>query len=624
MIWREKLPLFLVLVAVVFAVYGNTLFHQFVWDDHYLIVENPFIKSSRFLPGLFQGDVTASTTISHQSSHYYRPLSMLSFMVDYKIWCLNPFGFHLTNLIVHALNCIIIFLILCKICQDEMLSFLVSLLFAIHPIHVEAVTPIFNRMGIQVAFFMLWGFLLFIFSENCRKKSFLLSALACFILALLSKENAVVLPLLWVAYDYFFFCDQRFKRIFEKEHVQFYLCCLGIIVVYAVMRHLTLRQSFLLPVFGQENSAGFALAKNLFLHVLTVFKIAGMYVTKAIWPFPLSAVYWIDPVGGPMDPSFVINFILILLIFLAAMYFHRKDKIITFFIVFFFIGLLPYFNMIPISMAYTFRERFLYLSSLAACFIMVKVIKHVDVQFISKKAFDGVLKAVFFVFILLLAICTSVSNMIWKNNYTLWTTTVQTAPLSQLAHLNLGEVYADKGQYKKALIELAKSLHTPHPKALDSVYLARLNLAKIYTDMGQFQKALKEANQALDITKRMDLNSFAVYDKLGLIYAHLNDPQRAEQNFLESLKHQENNVSAHYNLGILYYRNKNYEKASDQLKNAYSLDQDFFQALYALGFVYLAQNRIQEAENVFQKTLLIAPDFALAKQQLIKMKATKP
>ena len=158
------------LFIIVFVVYGNALFNQYTWDDGFVIVDNPYIKSFQFFSHLFKGDVKASTTMRHQLSFYYRPLSMFSFMVDYRLWRLNPFWSHLVNVLIHLCNCIIIFFFIQRICKNRNIAIITSLLFAVHPIHVEAVTPIFNRMGIQVAFFLLLGLLFYTFSENHLKK----------------------------------------------------------------------------------------------------------------------------------------------------------------------------------------------------------------------------------------------------------------------------------------------------------------------------------------------------------------------------------------------------------------------------------------------------------------------
>ena len=98
---RLSMPFIVLIIAVaVFSSFGNALFNRFVWDDGYLIVSNPYIKSAQFIVHLFNGDLVRSTTSLHFESGYYRPLSMLSFLVDYQIWQLDAFGYHLTNVLL--------------------------------------------------------------------------------------------------------------------------------------------------------------------------------------------------------------------------------------------------------------------------------------------------------------------------------------------------------------------------------------------------------------------------------------------------------------------------------------------------------------------------------------------
>ncbi|MBM4064565.1 MAG: hypothetical protein FJ266_02825, partial [Planctomycetes bacterium] len=124
---RILLPILVSLVS--FLAYLNILHHQFVFDDFRVITNNPYIKDWKYLTALFNSDYFK---ISGELS--YRPLVTLSYFIDYAIWGLKPFGFHLTNLLIHTLNTVLVFFLIFKITNNLKLATIASLFFSIHPI----------------------------------------------------------------------------------------------------------------------------------------------------------------------------------------------------------------------------------------------------------------------------------------------------------------------------------------------------------------------------------------------------------------------------------------------------------------------------------------------------------
>ena len=143
---RILLPILISLIS--FLTYLNTLHHQFVFDDFRIIVNNPFIRDWKHFPSLFNCDYFK---ISGELS--YRPLVTLSYFTDYAIWGLNPFGFHLTNLVIHTLNTFIAYLLLSKITRNFYLTVISCLFFSIHPILTETVNSVGFREDLLCATF---------------------------------------------------------------------------------------------------------------------------------------------------------------------------------------------------------------------------------------------------------------------------------------------------------------------------------------------------------------------------------------------------------------------------------------------------------------------------------------
>ncbi|MDD5680029.1 MAG: hypothetical protein PHI59_02180 [Candidatus Omnitrophica bacterium] len=123
--------IFLLLALITLAVYFNSLSNDFVWDDHFLIENNDFIKDLRYIPRIFTTDSYHSHAEKTGASHsnFYRPVQALSFMADYHIWKMNPFGFHLGNLLLHMANGILVFIAVFLICRCRPTSLFTSILF---------------------------------------------------------------------------------------------------------------------------------------------------------------------------------------------------------------------------------------------------------------------------------------------------------------------------------------------------------------------------------------------------------------------------------------------------------------------------------------------------------------
>jgi 4-amino-4-deoxy-L-arabinose transferase-like glycosyltransferase len=159
-----------IILAVSFGVYFNALFNGFVYDDRYLILQNPWIRDARHIPDIFLTNIWAFQ--GEGASSYYRPILHLIYMVDYHIFGLRPWGFHLSKILFHAGNSLLVFFTASTIINRHMggdtdtktpqvyIPFVAALLFAIHPIHTEAVTV--GTTEVSLAFFYLLSFYLYI------------------------------------------------------------------------------------------------------------------------------------------------------------------------------------------------------------------------------------------------------------------------------------------------------------------------------------------------------------------------------------------------------------------------------------------------------------------------------
>ncbi|HCA42753.1 MAG TPA: hypothetical protein DEP28_05815, partial [Bacteroidetes bacterium] len=206
---KKNILNYLILIAVVFAVYFNSLENQFVFDDESVIQTNSSLTTLSSIPKYFTGDDGFHKVIGK----YYRPVVSTSYNIDYAIWGLNPFGFHLTNIIIHLIATLILFrllqLIFIKQKNVNLIALLGTLIFAVHPIHTEAVSWVSGRTD---SFFTIFFFASFLYYlkytgypdfENKNNK-YLYISLIYFAFGLLTKEMIVTLPVILIFFDYTF------------------------------------------------------------------------------------------------------------------------------------------------------------------------------------------------------------------------------------------------------------------------------------------------------------------------------------------------------------------------------------------------------------------------------------
>lgn len=205
--------LLIILLSVI--VFSNMFTNQFVYDDHHIVVENDFIKDWSNAPKIFTSDYFI---LSQEGT--YRPVTTLTFFIDYSLWGLNVFGYHLTNLFFRILNAILIYLILSLVLKNRITALVASLLFALHPVQAEAVNGIIFREDLHAFTFFLLAFFLYIkhsYQKGPKRKFYYLGSIISFIFALFSKGMAITLPFVLMLFDYCFGSREKGTEIINRS-----------------------------------------------------------------------------------------------------------------------------------------------------------------------------------------------------------------------------------------------------------------------------------------------------------------------------------------------------------------------------------------------------------------------
>jgi len=474
---------YLIIILVTYLVFHDSLSNDFVFDDESVIVNNSSIQSIGNIPSFF----TAEEGFHKVIGRYYRPIISASYAIDYSIWGLNSFGFHLTNIIIHIISCLLLFKIFTVLFwrykYRNLFSLFATLIFAVHPIHTEAVTWISGRTDSMVTMFFFASFLSYI--EFTREQKYLKEkntlqsiagrnylylflSLLFFASGLLTKEMIITMPVIILLYDFVY---RKKDLSYFKKNILVYSLFAGIAVIYLIIRYILLRD-----VPERENYLYF-INKDFIVIMGTMLKTIPVYFRLLFAPFDLLYHYngVIADAKTLIDIEVILTILFIGLLIFLSVYYYKKDSIISFCILFFFVTLLPVMNIFPTMNL--MAERFLYLTS----FALVLLICHISLLGSAKRDFT-ILTVGLFLIICSLSYLTISRNKDWKNNNTLYSSAKGTNGTVLL--VNEGNILANNQQYDDAAILYKKAI-----EIRDYNVLAHHNLGLVYLLKGDLDSA---------------------------------------------------------------------------------------------------------------------------------------
>jgi tetratricopeptide (TPR) repeat protein len=590
----------LIMLCVSFAVYFNALSGDFVYDDKEQVVDNPWIRDIKNIPTIFSKSVW-SFQPGLSTSNYYRPLMHIVYMFNYHVFGLKPLGFHLVNILFHCGASVLVFLIIRRFLAESggttssvyfSPPFAAAMLFASHPIHTEAVTWIAGLPDVAFTFFYLLSFYLYMLFRDGAKRGYLLSVLS-FSVATLSKEPALTLPVMLVAYDYL--TKKSDDTLFAR--IKRYLPYVAVSGIYLLVRYYALR-SFA-PI---ESYAELSTHQS----IINVFPLFQEYLASLLWPFDLNFWHTFHPISSLFEAKGMISIVVTVIFVVVAVTAYRKNKVFFFSLLLLVIPLLPVFYIKGIS-GKPFAERYLYLPSVG--FVLLPAV------FLSwaREKLPRAAWSMTIVFIVILGLYTASTinrNNVWKDNFILWSDTVKKSPDSAIAHNNLGLEYKAKGQWDRAISEYQTALQL-NPDYVE----AHSNLGTAYEHQGLLDRAISEYRTALELNPAWA----QVHHNLGLAYAHQGRWDAAIPEYQTALQLNPALAETHHALGIAY----GFQGLSDralaeyqaalQLKPYYS---DAHMAHNALGIAYGSRGLLERAVSEFQAALQQKPDFIEARYNL--------
>ncbi len=560
-----------VMVFIVgFLVYANTIGNDFIWDDEYLILNNSQIKSFIHIGNVFKTYVGYG---SENINNFYRPIQEISNMIDYFLWGEYSFGFHLTNVILHALVGVMVFLFLFYLAGDILTAAVAALFYVVHPVHSEAVAYVAGRADSLYSLFMLISLVFFIkFSDSARsgKADYPKYALSVcfFIVSLLSKEIIITMPLLIFLYMFYFLKGTEADAVYKKLK-WYWVPYAAIVVVYGYLRLTVLDFSDIAPqsVFVKI---------PLVYRLLTFFRTILVYFRLMLFPTGLHMERAISISRDLLHPQGLFALAVILALVAVAVATYRKNRLVSFSIAWFFANLLPVSNIIPINSF--LAEHWIYTASIGPFLLLGMAFSRIYYGIVPAKVWYRLATVVFLaVLIGAYARGTVLRNMDWKDEITFFNSTLKYHPRNARLYLNLGNTYYERGEIDQAI--------------------------------EQYQKAI-------NINKK-----YAVaYGNIGSAYLHKKDADKAEEYLTVAIKLKQNYPIAHYNLGIVYFQKRKYEDALKELQIATEQLPQLFQAWNMTARTYLKLKDRERAKEAFSRSLAIMPDQPPVKRALEKLK----
>ena len=461
---RNKVLIFYIAVIFIisFVLRYKLLFNYFVIDDYILVINNSFISSISGLIEVLNPKNFFSVLPIRCGA---RPFTIVSFVLDYHFFNLNPFGYHLINLILHSINSCLLFLFCYNLKKDsKAFPFIVALFYSLHPIQTEVVNTISFRADLLLSLFSLTALNLinffniktFILNKKCLY--LIIFLFVCF--AFLSKENAIALPVIIFIYIYLFYKN---NNLLKFSFITF-------IVVISLFFFFWIER-FPVPLYFSiypSLPANFNPLANVTSYMYTLFTALFYNILHVLYPVYLSVDYTL------IFSKYIFVFAVLFIITIAYTLLYIKDKYIKFSLLALIIAYLPVSNLIPL--VNTIADRYMY-------YPMIFISILFGLLVLKLKKFMSFKLLISFI-ILLLIVNTAISydrGIVYNNQYSLYFDAIIKNPNHPRALYNMAIAYYDNKEYEKSL-DLLNRLSNINPS---------YNRELVWFIMGHNYKALK-------------------------------------------------------------------------------------------------------------------------------------
>jgi len=562
----NRFHIILILTVLGLLAYANAVNHPFVHDDVVFIQQNPYLAD------LDLGNVFFQTSGPDNElsliNKYYRPLLELINRVLYRIVGLNPHGFHFFNILLHIVNSFLVYIIIRFIIDNKGFSLATAVLFLLHPVQNEAVACISGISNLIFTFLCLMSFYAYLVSVHSaagkKKVSFYGVSLILFLLALLAKEQSVILPVLIIAYELCFMAEP-FKKVFKKYWLYiggFFFVLAG----YFFLRKMLFGFTLLRPADNQG---------ELWIRVLAIPRSLLIYFGLIFFPHDLHYYRSQDILLPFLGPLLLILLIIPIVIFLVYRTPKPQKTWMIFGLAWFMISLAPTLNIIPLINEYSkifTAEHFLYFPLIGMLLFILGAGHYWVGQGIRKTVPMGLI-AVGVISIIFIGFNIR-QNTYWRGEIPLFERTLQFQKDFGRVRFLLAKAYSAAGRFEDAVVEDRKALaimqgyeQKVQKEEVKKFYKSFIkgihyHLGYCLDILGDPEGALVEFKNALSLTPE----NGAVHYSVGLSYVKLDDIQNAIIHFEKSLELNEGDLVVMNSLAVCYQEVGQHTKAEQFLR----------------------------------------------------------
>ena len=569
-------------------VYSQTLRHEFInYDDDVYVYENPPV-----FHGLSMEGVKWAFTKVHTAN--WHPITWLSHMLDCEIYGLKPWGHHLTNVLLHAANTILLFLVLRQMTGAFWRCAFVAALWAIHPLRVESVAWIAERKDLLCGLFCMLTLLAYARYVRLREQTDRLSVtgylliVVFFALGLMSKPMLVTLPFVLLLLDYWplrrfapgegGLAIRNCRLVIGEKLPLLAMSAASCVITVLAQRTATVSIEWLPPVWRIGNT--------LVAYVV--------YLKQMVYPVGLAVMYP-HPGLALSVSAMVFSFVILAGISAAVILLRRKHPYLLTGWLWYLGMLVPVIGLMQVG-EQAHADRYTYLPQIGLYVGLAWAAANLTAKWRHRKLVCGAAATLVLVPLLVLA-WTQTAR--WRNGLTLWTHTLHVTSRNQVAHNNLGVVLGRVGREDEAIEHYRQALRI-NPK-----YAApHCNLGLLMALRGDYARAIEHYREAL----RLDLDHVKVHNYLGIALASQGRFSEAIEHFRKALQSKPDDWDVHGNLANALAAQGKKDEASEHYQRALQIRPDAVDPRMNYGNLLLTQGKLVEAMEQFEQAQELAPD----------------
>ncbi|MGH7951101.1 MAG: tetratricopeptide repeat protein [Limisphaerales bacterium] len=572
--WKAAL-LGALFVALILAVYWPAVRGGFIWDDDAYVTNNPLLTAP---------DGWQRIWFSAERQSQFFPLVFTTLRLEYALWGLNPLGYHLVNVLLHAANAMLVWIVLRKLAVPG--AWIAAALFAFHPVQVESVAWVTELKNTQSTLFYLLALLLwmrFLRPDPTLQWKYYWLTLLFYVLALLSKTTACTLPaalllVLWI----------RGEQIERRRVIQI----LPFLVLGMAAGLVSIWWESYLGNYRENVGQTLTLVQRTLVATHALWFYAG----KLAWPTDLTFSYphWQVSVGNPVNYLWLTG----CLVVTFALWHWRKTvgRRVIGAVIFFVATLSPLLGFIPL---YTFRysyvaDHYQYMAGIGLLALAAAGLNRIP------RVFSVALLAA-------LGVLTWRQTHIYRDQTILWQDTLTKNPDSWMAHNNLGTIFKNKGEFDQAIHQYQETIRLK-PDFAQGHY----NLGIVLFKKGREDKAIAQFQEAI----RLDPHDSRAYYNYAVALDGKGRDDEAIKQYEKAIHLNPDYVGARINLGIVFGQKGKVDEAMTQFQEAVRLAPNDAEAHNNLGAMLRAKGRDDEAIKQFQEALRLDPNDAEAKSNL--------